>query len=56
MKLSELLNKLEILMEQEGDQDVYVINGCGCCEWTGDPNPRVPTYYRNVDPGVYLNG
>lgn len=32
MKVTDLINKLISLKEEHGEQDVYTIRGCGCCD------------------------
>jgi hypothetical protein len=55
MKLTELILELHTIMLEKGNLDVFVINGCGCCEWPDEPNVNTESYYAKSRPGVYLN-
>lgn len=59
MKISELIAKLYELQLRHGDMRVETQSGCGCCEWSRDPEPRFleenPWEWRQPNSaGVYL--
>lgn len=56
MKLTELILELHTLMLEKGNLDVWLNQGCGCCEYAAQPAPRLNDEYDEAyHPGVYLN-
>lgn len=59
MRISELIDRLEHHQRHFGDAEVFTQGGCGCCQWSRDPEPEfyetdLWEYPERNQPGIYL--